>query len=46
MKTALELINIQKTFNPGTITENHVLKGLGLTLAEGDYVTVIGGNGA
>lgn len=42
----LELKNIYKTFNPGTINEKLALNGLSLTLREGDFVTVIGGNGA
>ena len=42
----LELKNIYKTFNPGTINEKHALNGLNLKLNEGDFVTVIGGNGA
>lgn len=42
----LELKNIYKTFNPGTINEKLALNGLSLTLKEGDFVTVIGGNGA
>ena len=42
----LELKNIYKTFNPGTINEKVALNGLNLTLDEGDFVTVIGGNGA
>lgn len=42
----LSLNNIYKTFNPGTINEKHALNGAGLTLEEGDFVTVIGGNGA
>lgn len=42
----LELKNIYKTFNPGTINEKVALKGLSLTLEDGDFVTVIGGNGA
>lgn len=46
MTPALVVKNVEKTFNPGTITENYVLKGLNLVLEEGDYVTVIGGNGA
>jgi len=46
MTPALRVIGVEKTFNPGTITENHVLKGVDLVLEEGDYVTVIGGNGA
>lgn len=42
----LELRGIHKTFFPGTINEKHVLRGIDLTLEEGDFVTVIGGNGA
>lgn len=42
----LELKNITKTFNKGTITEKHALNGVNLTLEDGDFVTVIGGNGA
>ena len=42
----LELRNIHKTFNPGTINEKRALAGISLTLDDGDFVTVIGGNGA
>ncbi len=42
----LQLKGINKSFNIGTVNEKHVLKDLDLTLAEGDFVTVIGGNGA
>ena len=42
----LSLHGIQKTFNAGTVNEKHVLKGLNLDLAPGDFVTIIGGNGA
>ena len=42
----LEIKNIRKTFNAGTVNEKVALKGLNLTLHEGDFVTVIGGNGA
>ena len=42
----LEIKNISKTFNPGTVNEKQALKGLSLTLEDGDFVTVIGGNGA
>ena len=38
----LELKNIYKTFNPGTINEKRALNGLNLKLNEGDFVTVIG----
>ena len=42
----LELKNIRKTFNPGTVNAKTALDGLNLTLNDGDFVTVIGGNGA
>ena len=42
----LELKNICKTFNPGTINAKTALNNLNLTLNDGDFVTVIGGNGA
>ncbi len=42
----LELKGIHKTFNPGTVNANHALKGLDLVLNDGDFVTVIGGNGS
>ncbi len=42
----LELKNICKTFNGGTVNEKKVFEDLNLTLNEGDFVTVIGGNGA
>ena len=42
----LEVRDIYKTFNPGTINEKRALTGVSLTLEEGDFVTVIGGNGA
>jgi len=42
----LKLENISKTFNPGTINEKKALSGLSLHLEPGDFVTVIGGNGA
>ena len=42
----LEIKNVHKTFNPGTINEKKALKGIDLVLNEGDFVTVIGGNGA
>ena len=42
----LEIRNISKTFNPGTINEKKALLDLSLTLKDGDFVTVIGGNGA
>lgn len=42
----LELRHIQKVFNPGTVNEKIAIRDLNLTLKEGDFVTVIGGNGA
>lgn len=42
----LEIKNVYKTFNPGTVNEKHALNGINLVLNEGDFVTVIGGNGA
>ena len=42
----LDLINIRKTFNPKTVNEKIALNGVDLHLNDGDFVTVIGGNGA
>ncbi len=42
----LELNHVYKTFNPGTINAKTALQDLCLTLNDGDFVTVIGGNGA
>ena len=42
----LDLQHISKTFNPGTVNAKTALRDLSLTLHEGDFVTVIGGNGA
>ena len=42
----LDVKNIYKTFNPGTVNEKTALRGVSLTLNDGDFVTVIGGNGA
>ena len=42
----LDIQNIYKTFNPGTVNEKRALNGVSLTLNDGDFVTVIGGNGA
>ena len=42
----LTLTNVHKTFNKGTINEKKALDGLNLRLNDGDFVTVIGGNGA
>ena len=42
----LEIKSISKTFNAGTVNEKKALDRLSLSLKEGDFVTVIGGNGA
>ncbi len=42
----LDINRISKTFNKGTVNEKKALNGLELHLKEGDFVTVIGGNGA
>ncbi|MCI6605642.1 MAG: ABC transporter ATP-binding protein [Clostridiales bacterium] len=42
----LELKNVCKTFNPGTVNAKVALSDLNLKLNDGDFVTVIGGNGA
>ena len=42
----LDIINVHKTFNPGTINEKVALAGVNLHLNPGDFCTIIGGNGA
>ena len=42
----LKIENVSKTFNLGTVNEKKVLDNLNLELNEGDFVTIIGGNGA
>ncbi|MGN0469074.1 MAG: ABC transporter ATP-binding protein [Acutalibacteraceae bacterium] len=42
----LEIKGVYKTFNPGTVNEKKALNGIDLTLNDGDFVTIIGGNGA
>ena len=42
----LELKDLHKTFNPGTVNAKTALNGLSLTLRDGEFVTVIVGNGA
>lgn len=42
----LEMRNVTKVFNPGTVNEKVALNNFSLTLEDGDFVTVIGGNGA
>lgn len=45
MNDVLTLENLHHTFEKGTINENHVLKGINLSLDPGDFVTIIGGMG-
>lgn len=42
----LEIKNVTKVFNPGTVNEKLALDNFSMTLEDGDFVTVIGGNGA
>ena len=42
----LEIKEIWQTFNAGTVNEKQALRGVSLTLNDGDFVTIIGGNGA
>ncbi|MBE6981870.1 MAG: ABC transporter ATP-binding protein [Ruminococcaceae bacterium] len=42
----LKLENVTKTFHPGTVNEKVALRGLNFHLKPGEFVTVIGGNGA
>lgn len=46
MSAVLEVKNIHKTFLAGTVNEKHAICGVDLTLEDGDFVTVIGSNGA
>ncbi len=45
-KIMLELKNVTKTFNPGTVNEKIAMNRLSLNVNKGDFITVIGGNGA
>lgn len=42
----LEINNISKTFNPGTVNAKLALEGLSLKVNDGDFITIIGANGA
>ena len=42
----LELKNISKTFNPGTVNEKLALQKIDLDLKDGDFATIVGSNGA
>lgn len=46
VRKLLKMIHIEKSFNIGTINEKKVLNDLCLTINDGDFITVIGGNGA
>ena len=46
MSTMLKLVNVAKTFNANTINEKIALDHINVELEDGDFVTVIGGNGA
>lgn len=46
MTSILSIQDIHKTFEAGTINENHVLRGMNLEVEEGDFISIIGGNGA
>jgi putative ABC transport system ATP-binding protein len=46
MDEMLRVENVRKVFNPGTINEKVALDGVSFSLKEGEFVTVIGGNGA
>lgn len=42
----LKVTNIGKTFNPGTVNEKVALRGVNLTVEDGDFATIVGSNGA
>ena len=42
----LDLVHVSKTFNPGTVNEKKALDDVTLHLEKGDFVTLIGSNGA
>lgn len=46
MTPVLEIKDLHQIFEQGTINENHVLKGIDLTIQPGEFITIIGGNGA
>jgi putative ABC transport system ATP-binding protein len=46
MEEMLKIEDVVKVFNPGTINEKIALDGVNFSLKEGEFVTVIGGNGA
>mgnify|MGYP000273152356 FL=1 len=42
----LKIKNVSKTFNPGTVNEKKALNNINLEVHDGDFITIIGGNGA
>ena len=46
VRRMIQLNDIYKTFHKGTVNEKKALNGLNLQMKKGDFVTVIGGNGA
>ena len=42
----LQLNDLHKTFNPGTVNEKVALNGVSLTMEAGDFATIVGSNGA
>ncbi|MGG5359686.1 MULTISPECIES: ABC transporter ATP-binding protein [unclassified Enterococcus] len=46
MEPVLKIENLHHYFEKGTVNENHVLRGINLTINPGDFITIIGGNGA
>lgn len=46
MQPILTIKNLHHYFERGTVNENHVLKGINLTINQGEFITIIGGNGA
>ena len=42
----IELTNVSKVFNPGTVNENRAIQNVSLSIKEGEFITIIGSNGA
>ena len=42
----LQLNDLHKTFNPGTVNEKVALNGVSLQMEAGDFATIVGSNGA
>ena len=43
---SIEIQHLSKTFFPGTSREHKALKNVSLSIQEGDFITIVGGNGA